>query len=175
MWLSTFNRDQCCIALLCYRNNCVNRSPVQYGCFAGAKAIQYRVNIALSFRKKTNNWASTVAGVLSSGCPQFFKSGQKEFNKETGWWALQDNVAPAVKFSEQGLFLLYLFIAILLNENNKKWQFSFFNRNRASGWPHVVLKRSLNTASKKMLNSGLSFGQAALMHILLAQSHCLLA
>ncbi|KAM7444653.1 Cysteine-rich protein 2-binding protein [Porites harrisoni] len=53
-------------------------------------------------KKKTNNWASTVAGVLSSGCPQFFKSGQKEFNKETGWWALQENVAPAVKFSEQG-------------------------------------------------------------------------
>lgn len=98
----------------------MNRSPVQYGCFAGAKAIQYRVNIALSFRKKTNNWASTVAGVLSSGCPQFFKSGQKEFNKETGWWALQENVAPAVKFSEQGLFLLYLFIEIFLNENNKK-------------------------------------------------------
>lgn len=98
----------------------MNRSPIQYGCFAGAKAIQYRVNIVLSFRKKTNNWASTVAGVLSSGCPQFFKSGQKEFNKETGWWALQENVAPAVKFSEQGLFLLYLFIAILLNENNKK-------------------------------------------------------
>ncbi|XP_073259585.1 cysteine-rich protein 2-binding protein-like [Porites lutea] len=53
-------------------------------------------------KKKTNNWASTVAGVLSSGCPQFFKSGQKEFNKETGWWALQENVAPAVKFREQG-------------------------------------------------------------------------
>ena len=98
----------------------MNRSPIQYGCFADEKAIQYRVNIALSFRKKTNNWASTVAGVLSSGCPQFFKSGQKEFNKETGWWALQENVAPAVKFSEQGLFLLYLFIEIFLNENNKK-------------------------------------------------------
>jgi len=50
-----------------------------------------------------------VAGVLSSGCPQFFKSGQKEFNKETGWWALQENVAPAVKFNEQG-FVSSLFI-----------------------------------------------------------------
>jgi len=40
---------------------------------------------------------------LSSGCPQFFKSGTKEFNKETGWWGLQQNIAPAVKFSEAGL------------------------------------------------------------------------
>ena len=54
-------------------------------------------------RKKTGTWYSTVAGVLSSGCPQFFKSGQKEFNKETGWWALQENVAPAIKFAEEGL------------------------------------------------------------------------
>jgi len=39
---------------------------------------------------------------LSSGCPRFFKSGQKEFNKETGWWALQENVAPEIKFNEIG-------------------------------------------------------------------------
>jgi len=40
---------------------------------------------------------------LSSGCPRFFKSGQKEFNRETGWWALQENVAPAIKLSEGGM------------------------------------------------------------------------
>ena len=69
-----------------------------------------------------------MAGVLSSGCPQFFKSGQKEFNKETGWWALQENVAPAVKFNEQGLFLLFLFIAIFPNENNKKMLIFFLTK-----------------------------------------------
>ena len=53
-------------------------------------------------RKKTTTWSSTVAGILSSGCPRFFKSGQKEFNKETGWWALQENVAPEIKFNEIG-------------------------------------------------------------------------
>ena len=53
-------------------------------------------------RKKTTTWPSTVAGILSSGCPRFFKSGQKEFNKETGWWALQENVAPEIKFNEIG-------------------------------------------------------------------------
>jgi len=57
----------------------------------------------LSFRRKTATWCSTVAGILSSGCPQFFKSGTKEFNKETGWWGLQQNIAPAIKFSEAGL------------------------------------------------------------------------
>ena len=57
----------------------------------------------VTFRKKTSTWSSTVAGVLSSGCPQFFKSGQKEFNKETGWWALQENVAPVIKLSEAGM------------------------------------------------------------------------
>lgn len=55
------------------------------------------------YRKKTTTWFSTVAGILSSGCPQYFKSGQKEFNKETGWWALQENVAPVIKFSEAGV------------------------------------------------------------------------
>ena len=55
------------------------------------------------FRKKTATWCSTVAGVLSSGCPQFFKSGQKEFNKEMGWWALMENVSPTVKFGETGI------------------------------------------------------------------------
>jgi len=53
-------------------------------------------------KKKTSTWPSTIAGVLSSGCPRFFKSGQKEFNRETGWWALQENVAPAIKLSEGG-------------------------------------------------------------------------
>lgn len=120
IWYGTLQfRDQRGAASFCYKNHSTyvrtEAMYLQYGCFAGAKAIHYRVNIALSFRKKTNNWASTVAGVLSSGCPQFFKSGQKEFNKETGWWALQENVAPAVKFNEQGLFLLYLFISIFLN------------------------------------------------------------
>ncbi|XP_067027578.1 cysteine-rich protein 2-binding protein-like isoform X4 [Acropora muricata] len=54
-------------------------------------------------KKKTTTWPSTVAGILSSGCPRFFKSGQKEFNKETGWWALQENVAPEIKFNEIGI------------------------------------------------------------------------
>ncbi|XP_078354545.1 cysteine-rich protein 2-binding protein-like isoform X2 [Oculina patagonica] len=53
-------------------------------------------------KKKTATWCSTVAGILSSGCPQFFKSGTKEFNKETGWWALQQNIAPSIKLSEAG-------------------------------------------------------------------------
>jgi len=56
-----------------------------------------------SFRRKTATWCSTVAGILSSGCPQFFKSGTKEFNKEPGWWGLQQTIAPAIKFSEAGL------------------------------------------------------------------------
>ena len=106
-------------ALHHYRNNCTYVwTEALYSMVVLLSSIEWTQ--PLSFRKKTNNWASTVAGVLSSGCPQFFKSGQKEFNKETGWWALQENVAPAVKFSEQGLFLLYLFIEIFLNENNKK-------------------------------------------------------
>ncbi|XP_068676703.1 cysteine-rich protein 2-binding protein-like isoform X2 [Montipora foliosa] len=54
-------------------------------------------------KKKTTTWPSTVAGILSSGCPRFFKSGQREFNKETGWWSLQENVAPFIKFSEAGI------------------------------------------------------------------------
>lgn len=33
----------------------------------------------------------------------FFKSGQREFNKETGWWALQENVAPEIKLNEIGI------------------------------------------------------------------------
>jgi len=53
-------------------------------------------------RRKTATWCSTVAGILSSGCPQFFKSGTKEFSKEPGWWGLQQTVAPAIKFSEAG-------------------------------------------------------------------------
>ncbi|KAJ7383028.1 Cysteine-rich protein 2-binding protein [Desmophyllum pertusum] len=36
------------------------------------------------------------------GCPQFFKSGSKEFNKEMGWWALQQNIAPSIKLGEAG-------------------------------------------------------------------------
>nr|XP_058961076.1 cysteine-rich protein 2-binding protein-like [Pocillopora verrucosa] len=53
-------------------------------------------------KKKKNTWNSTVAGILSSGCPEYFKSGQKEFNKETGWWGLQENIAPSVKLTGTG-------------------------------------------------------------------------
>ena len=73
----------------------------------------------LSFRRKTATWCSTVAGILSSGCPQFFKSGTKEFNKETGWWGLQQNIAPAVKFSEAGLeYFVHGKTLLLLNKSN---------------------------------------------------------
>ena len=33
------------------------------------------------------------------GCPQYFRSGQKEF-KEPGWWTLQEKVPPAVKLAD---------------------------------------------------------------------------
>ena len=42
-----------------------------------------------------------MAGTLSVGCPQYFKSGQKEF-KESGWWTLQEKVPPAVKLADVG-------------------------------------------------------------------------
>ena len=38
-------------------------------------------------RKKTNLWHGTVAGILSTGCPNYFTSGSKEIG-ESGWWKL---------------------------------------------------------------------------------------
>ncbi|XP_071494380.1 cysteine-rich protein 2-binding protein-like [Diadema antillarum] len=45
---------------------------------------------------KTNTWHGTVAGVLSVGNKQLFKSGATEFN-ETGWWTLIENRPPSLK------------------------------------------------------------------------------
>ena len=42
-----------------------------------------------------------MAGTLSVGCPQYFKSGQTEF-KESGWWTLQEKVPPSVKLADVG-------------------------------------------------------------------------
>ncbi|XP_014774519.1 cysteine-rich protein 2-binding protein [Octopus bimaculoides] len=40
-------------------------------------------------RKKTNLWHGTVAGILSTGCPNYFISGSKEIG-ESGWWKLAE-------------------------------------------------------------------------------------
>ncbi|KAH3849784.1 cysteine-rich protein 2-binding protein-like [Dreissena polymorpha] len=47
-----------------------------------------------SHRKKTSLWHGTVAGVLSSGCPNIFLSGAQEL-KETGWWRLAETKPPS--------------------------------------------------------------------------------
>ncbi|VDH93068.1 Hypothetical predicted protein [Mytilus galloprovincialis] len=44
-------------------------------------------------RKKTSLWHGTVAGTLSSGCPQVFTSGAKELG-ENGWWRLTEMKPP---------------------------------------------------------------------------------
>lgn len=72
-------------------------------------------------RKKKNTWNSTVAGILSSGCPEYFKSGQKEFNKETGWWGLQENIAPSVKLTGTGVDQVFFIILRVFS--------SFFHQN----------------------------------------------
>lgn len=69
-----------------------------------------RVTNLFLVRKKKNTWNSTVAGILSSGCPEYFKSGQKEFNKETGWWGLQENIAPSVKLTGTGVDQVFFII-----------------------------------------------------------------
>lgn len=51
-----------------------------------------------------------MAGILSSGCPEYFKSGQKEFNKETGWWGLQENIAPSIKLTGTGVDQVFFII-----------------------------------------------------------------
>lgn len=71
-----------------------------------------RVTNLFLVRKKKNTWNSTVAGILSSGCPEYFKSGQKEFNKETGWWGLQENIAPSVKLTGTGVDQVFFFIIL---------------------------------------------------------------
>ena len=68
-----------------------------------------RVTNFFLVRKKKNTWNSTVAGILSSGCPEYFKSGQKEFNKETGWWGLQENIAPSVKLTGTGVDQVFFY------------------------------------------------------------------
>lgn len=68
-----------------------------------------RVTNLFLVRKKKNTWNSTVAGILSSGCPEYFKSGQKEFNKETGWWGLQENIAPSIKLTGTGVDQVFFY------------------------------------------------------------------
>ena len=80
-----------------------------------------RVTNFFLVRKKKNTWNSTVAGILSSGCPEYFKSGQKEFNKETGWWGLQENIAPSVKLTGTGVDQGFLIILGVFS--------SFFHQN----------------------------------------------
>ena len=80
-----------------------------------------RVTNFFLVRKKKNTWNSTVAGILSSGCPEYFKSGQKEFNKETGWWGLQENIAPSVKLTGTGVDQGFLIILRVFS--------SFFHQN----------------------------------------------
>lgn len=45
-------------------------------------------------RKRTSSWFSTVAGILSSNCPRYFRNGQKQF-REGGWWTLQEVIPPS--------------------------------------------------------------------------------
>ena len=45
-------------------------------------------------RKRTSSWFSTVAGILSTNCPRYFKNGQKQF-REGGWWTLQEVLPPS--------------------------------------------------------------------------------
>ncbi|XP_064479381.1 cysteine-rich protein 2-binding protein-like isoform X2 [Ornithodoros turicata] len=45
-------------------------------------------------RKKTATFRGTVAGALSSGCPQYFRSGTVEL-KEAGWWTLTEMKPPS--------------------------------------------------------------------------------
>ncbi|XP_064625142.1 cysteine-rich protein 2-binding protein-like [Lineus longissimus] len=47
-------------------------------------------------RKKTTTWHGTVAGTLSSGCPQYFRSGAQEL-KESGWWSAAEVKPPPIE------------------------------------------------------------------------------
>ncbi|XP_033108160.1 cysteine-rich protein 2-binding protein-like [Anneissia japonica] len=47
-------------------------------------------------RPKSQTWHGTVAGVLSVGNKQWFRSGAGEFG-ESGWWALVENKPPVIK------------------------------------------------------------------------------
>ena len=85
-----------------------------------------RVTNLFLVRKKKNTWNSTVAGILSSGCPEYFKSGQKEFNKETGWWGLQENIAPSVKLTGTGVDQVIFTILGVFS--------SFFHQNLLMVW-----------------------------------------
>ena len=102
-------------------------SPYSLGTSLGLRCSDYcklegsRVTNLFLVRKKKNTWNSTVAGILSSGCPEYFKSGQKEFNKETGWWGLQENIAPSVKLTGTGVDQGFLIILRVFS--------SFFHQN----------------------------------------------
>lgn len=47
-------------------------------------------------KKKTSTWHGTIAGTLSAGCPQYFRSGVQEL-KESGWWTLVENKPPSLQ------------------------------------------------------------------------------
>lgn len=49
-----------------------------------------------SHRRQTSLWYGTVAGTLSSGCPEYFLSGAKELG-ESGWWRLSEMKPPTLK------------------------------------------------------------------------------
>ncbi|KAI8508942.1 Cysteine-rich protein 2-binding protein [Branchiostoma belcheri] len=55
--------------------------------------IEKNWTLLLGDRKKTSTWWSTVAGVLSVGNHQVFRSGAREFN-EPAWWGLIENKPP---------------------------------------------------------------------------------
>ncbi|XP_076309064.1 ada2a-containing complex component 2 isoform X2 [Tachypleus tridentatus] len=47
-------------------------------------------------KKKTSTWHGTVAGTLSAGCPQHFRSGISELG-ESGWWTLTNSKPPSLQ------------------------------------------------------------------------------
>ncbi|XP_022251313.1 cysteine-rich protein 2-binding protein-like, partial [Limulus polyphemus] len=47
-------------------------------------------------KKKTSTWHGTVAGTLSAGCPQHFRSGMSELG-ESGWWTLANPKPPSLQ------------------------------------------------------------------------------
>ena len=56
-----------------------------------------------------------MAGVLSVGNKQLFKSGAAEFN-ETGWWTLIENRPPSLK-NEPSIKGILLCSALIVNKN----------------------------------------------------------
>ncbi|XP_071951986.1 cysteine-rich protein 2-binding protein-like isoform X2 [Antedon mediterranea] len=53
-------------------------------------------NLLFGNRPRSQTWHGTVAGVLSVGNKQWFRSGAAEFG-ESGWWALIENKPPVIK------------------------------------------------------------------------------